>query len=166
MADDRFPILRDVSVWVFWLGLLFLTWVPSALSEEISCEAEIKFQDGGKHLIDLKLILEKNLIVGLVFHKIESFTAKGNPMALWTCSVDTTNLDEDHRIKWSRKGNRTTFEIFEKDTGDTSAVRIDKTGKGYKVSFVEMSHYYSGMTQYPASVLIEKGIKECAVTPR
>ena len=166
MAEGRLHTAIDLSRRVFFIGLVLLAFLSPAHSEEIRCKTEIDFPDGGKHLIDLKLILERNHIVGLAFHKIESFTAKGNPMAVWTCEVDTNQMDKNHRIKWSRKGNRTAFEIFEKDTGDTSVVRIDKAGKGYQVSFVEMSRYYSGMTQFPVGVLIEKGNKECSVTSR
>jgi hypothetical protein len=165
MAINRYHILRHPGVWIFCIGFLMF-WSPAAYSEEIRCEREIIWPDGGKHLIDLKLILQKKGIVGLIFRKIESFTAKGNPMALWTCTVDTTHLEENHRITWSRKRNRTSLEIVEKDTGDISTVRIDKSGKGYKVFFVVMSRYYSGMTQFPDCVLIERGNKECVMASR
>jgi hypothetical protein len=163
MANGRFPFHLDLKHWVIGIFLL-AAWLTLAYSEEISCHKEEEIKDGGKQIIDLRLILEKHLVKGLAFHKIESFTGKGNPMAVWTCSIDTTGLNKDHRIKWARKGNRTICQIMEKDTRDTSKLRIDKSGTGYEVFFEEMSRYYSGMTRFPMSVFIEKGNGECAVT--
>jgi hypothetical protein len=155
------PLLR----WGFCIFLL-AAWLTPAYGEEISCHKEEEIKDGGKHIVDLKLILEKHLIKGLVFDKIESFADKGNPMAVWACSIDTTRLDTNHRIKWSRKGTQTAFEISEKDTRDTSRVRIENAGKGYTVFFEEMSRYYSGMTEFPRSIFIGKSNTECTVTSR
>lgn len=165
MADFHdFPM--NFKKWIFSMGIAFVVGGSIAQAEELKCHAEKHYQDGGKHITDMKLILEGDLVVGLVFDDIDSFVAKGNPMAIWACSVDTTHLDNNHRIKWSRKGKRTFIEIIENDTQDKSTVRIEKSGNRYKVFFVAMSQWYSGMSKFPVSVLIEKGNETCSVDYR
>ena len=148
------------------IGLLLVVWVPFSNADEIKCHTEQQFKDGEEHITDLKLILDQDKVVGLVFEDMDSFVAKGNPMAIWACSVDTTHLDKDHQMKWSRKADKTVLEITENDTQDKSLIRIMKSGKGYKVFFVNMSRYYSGNSKFPESVLIEKGKKQCTVVYR
>jgi hypothetical protein len=105
-------------------------------------------------------------IVGLIFYDIDSFVAKGNPMAIWECSVDTTQADKDHQMKWSRTANRTVLEITDKESQDKSIVKIEKRGHGYEIFFVTMSRYYSGNSEFPKSVVIEKGKKQRTVVYR
>ncbi len=137
-----------------------------ANADEIGCHTEQLFKDGEKRITDLKLIIEQDRIVGLIFNDIDSFVAKGNPMAIWECSVDTTHPDKDHQIKWSRTANKTVLEIIEKESQEKSLVNIEKRGQGYKIFFVTMSRYYSGNSEFPESVVIEKGKKQCTVVYR
>ncbi len=87
--------------------LLLVFWVSFAAADEIQCHSEQLFKDGEKRISDLKLILKQDRVVGLIFRDINSFAAKGNPMAIWECSIDTTYPEEDHRTKWSRTANKT-----------------------------------------------------------
>jgi hypothetical protein len=140
--------------------------VSFANADEIGCHTEQLFKDGEKRITDLKLILEQDRIVGLIFYDIDSFVAKGNPMAIWECSVDTTHPDKDHQIKWSRTANKTVLEIIEKESQEKSLVKIEKHVHGYKIFFFTMSRYYSGNSEFPESVVIEKGKKQCTVVYR
>ena len=142
-------------------GLLFKICTSSANAEEIKCHSEQSIKGGGTRTADLKLILEKNQIVGLIFSGIVSFVEKGNPMAIWLCSVDTTNPEKDHEIKWTRKSNITVLEITEKDTDENSILKIEKHRNAYKVFFVKMSRYYSGNSEFPKSIVIERGNNHC-----
>ena len=113
--------------------LLFKICTSSTNAEEIKCHTEQFIKGGGTRTADLKLILEKNQIVGLIFSGIVSFVEKGNPMAIWLCSVDTTHPEKDHELNWTRKSNMTVLEIIEKDTGENSIVKIEKQKNGYKI---------------------------------
>ncbi|MBI5584580.1 MAG: hypothetical protein HY892_12235 [Deltaproteobacteria bacterium] len=112
------------------------------------------------------MIIEQDRIVGLIFHDIDSFVAKGNPLAIWECAIDTTYPDENHTIKWSRSTNRTVLEITDQESQDKSLVKIEKSGKGYKIFFIQMSRYFSGNSEFPKSVVIENGKKQCTVVYR
>ena len=50
----------------------------------------------------------------------------------------------------------------ESGENDGSTFEITKTKTGYVLNFVEMSRYYCGFgAEYPSTVRIEKGKKEC-----
>jgi hypothetical protein len=164
IQQSHFFTINRTRILTFVLTLTVLPFkicTSSVNAEEIKCHSEQSIKGGGTRTADLKLILEKNQIVGLIFSGIVSFVEKGNPMAIWLCSVDTTNPEKDHEIKWTRKSSITVLEITEKDTDENSIVKIVKLKNGYKIHFVEMSCYFSGNSEFPKSVLISNGNKQC-----
>lgn len=85
-------------------------------------------------------------------------------MAIWMCSIDTTEQFKELNYRWIRKANTTILEIKEKETEDKSIVKIEKRKNSYKIQFINMSHFYFGNTEFPKSVIIEKGKNQCSVT--
>ena len=156
-------MVNPKKLFAICVALAFATCVSAANTDEMYCRTEQRFKDGEVRTVDLRLILEKDRIIGLICNDVDYFAASNN---IFACSVDTTIPDIYGQPKWSGTVNKTILELTEKESRDKSLVRIEKHGNGYKVTFVQMSRFYCGNSEFPESIVIQKGNGQCNVVYR
>jgi hypothetical protein len=120
------------------------------------CEYKEKFDDGGSRSVGLKLTVEGREVTGISYHNA---VASGKEGGGYICAFDASASDGNST--WTRKGNRTVVELKGEKK---STFEINKSKKGFRVVFLEMSFEYCGFgAEFPEYVQLDKGAKTCQV---
>ena len=136
--------------------ILALSVTAACGAETLVCQYKEKFKDGGSRSAGLELTVEGGEITGIDYHNA---IASGKEGGGYVCAFDARA--SDGQSVWTRKKGRTVVELKD-DRKSTFEIR--KSGRGFSVSFVEMSSAYCGFgAEFPAEIRIEKGRKKCLV---
>jgi hypothetical protein len=120
------------------------------------CEYKEKFNDGGSRSVGLKLTVEGREVKGISYHNA---VASGKEGGGYICAFDASASDGNST--WTRKGSRTVVELKGEKK---STFEINKSKKGFRVVFLEMSFEYCGFgAEFPEYVQLDKGAKTCQV---
>lgn len=146
--------MRTLALFVAILLTLPVTAAYGA--DTFVCEYKEKFDDGGSRSVGLKLTVEGREVTGISYHNA---VASGKEGGGYICAFDA--LASDGNSTWTRKGNRTVVELKGEKK---STFEINKSKKGFRVVFLEMSFEYCGFgAEFPEYVQLEKGAKTCQV---
>lgn len=142
--------------------LLLLHCGGATVAETLQCTSSVQMQDGQTRQAELKLTLARQRISGLEFSSAD-LPASGNVMGMMYCHINTDDPDTAAATSWHRTPGQTTVRHRDRETDFKSSIQIMHGKNGFKVSFIEMSRYFCGMTEFPKSIWIVKGQSECRV---
>jgi hypothetical protein len=144
---------------IFALFVAILLALPTAAAQGADtfvCEYKEKFEDGGSRSVGLKLTVEGREVTGISYHNA---VASGKEGGGYICAFDASASDGNST--WMRKGSRTLVELKGEKK---STFEINKSKKGFRVVFLEMSFEYCGFgAEFPEYVQLDKGAKTCQV---
>jgi hypothetical protein len=136
--------------------LLTLPGTAAYGADTFVCEYKEKFNDGGSRSVGLKLTVEGREVKGISYHNAVTSGKEGGG---YICAFDASA--SDGHSTWTRKGNRTVVELKGEKK---STFEINKSKKGFRVVFLEMSFEYCGFgAEFPEYVQLDKGAKTCQV---
>jgi len=136
-------------------------------AEDLSCKSETEFDDGSSSGVEVKLQLEKDRVINISY---SNFNSNGEEGGAYFCSFEAALNDQESIWTQDKSGQR--VHLLEgadpksaNDDEQGSTFEIVKTKTGYSINFIHMSRFYCGFgAEYPSSVSIEKGKKECVVS--
>jgi hypothetical protein len=150
----------------FFTAVLFLVSCSVSFAEESACSTETVYEDGGKSGVEMKLQLDQDRVIAISY---SNFISNGEEGGAYFCSFEATPTDK--KSVWTQNKDTQTVHLLEDAEGSSgpdeeqgSIFEISKLKTGYLLNFVRMSRWYCGFgAEYPSSVRIEKGKKECVV---
>lgn len=142
----------------FLFMLLALFFARVVVAEEVSCSLEEKFDDGGSRGLEVKLTIEKDVVVGISHN---NYFASGEEGGAYSCTFDASSTDK--KSIWTPKKNEVDVRLPAEDQPDDDSIfHISRTKNGYLVTYEKMSRYYCGFgAEFPDTVEIIKGEQHC-----
>jgi hypothetical protein len=132
----------------------------SAPAEELNCNTENMYKEGGGEEHALTLVLINNQISGLTYSNVIS---KGDEEE-GASACEIILKEGSGTSDWNRSGKKIT--IIDKEVEEKSSVEIELLPNNeYKVNFSEVSKSRCGLgAEFPKIIILKKSSQKCVIT--